>query len=74
MGRGEKAPQSFRDSSPCDGCAERFTACHDRCPKDKRGEFGYAAWVAQCREINNKRKEYEKQISIRKYWRKGFKQ
>ena len=31
--------------APCKDCAERFTACHDRCPKDERGEFGYKAWV-----------------------------
>ena len=32
---------------PCDGCTERFIACSDRCPKDKRGDFGYKAWKAK---------------------------
>ena len=33
--------------SPCKDCAERFTACSDRCPKDARNEFGYRAWKKQ---------------------------
>lgn len=34
---------------PCNGCAERFTACSDRCPKDLRGEYGHKAWKEQHR-------------------------
>ena len=34
-----------RDKSPCLNCTERFLACHDRCPKDKRGERGYKAFI-----------------------------
>jgi hypothetical protein len=68
MVRGQKPPQSFRDSSPCDGCTEKFTACHSRCPKDLRGEFGYEAWKAKCREIDQKRKEYLEAVRRRKRW------
>ena len=44
--------------SPCKDCTERFTACHDHCPKDKRGEFGYKAWKEEVARINKARKEY----------------
>lgn len=47
-----------REMSPCNGCTERFTACHDRCPKDERGELGYKAWKSRLDEINKRRKEY----------------
>ena len=52
--------RSTRNLPPCNGCTERFTACHDRCPKDERGEFGYKAWVAKNLEIKEARKQYEK--------------
>ena len=48
-----------REMSPCNGCTERFTACHGRCPKDERGEFGYTAWKYRLDEVNKKRKEYD---------------
>lgn len=32
------------EDNPCRFCTERFTACHDNCPKDARGEFGHKAW------------------------------
>lgn len=32
--------------SPCYKCQERFTACHDHCPKDARGDYGHKAWKA----------------------------
>lgn len=35
----------MREDSPCHGCTERFLACSDRCPKDKRGEYGHKAWL-----------------------------
>jgi hypothetical protein len=47
-----------REMSPCNGCTERFTACHDRCPKDERGEPGYQAWRNRLDALNKKRKEY----------------
>lgn len=40
--------------SPCKDCRERFTACHDICPKDKRGEFGYKAWKKMVDEEKKK--------------------
>jgi hypothetical protein len=48
-----------REKPPCSGCTEKFTACHDRCPKDERGEAGYKAWKSQLEETNKRRKEYE---------------
>ena len=48
-----------REMPPCKDCTERFTACHDRCPKDERGELGYKAWKSRLDEINKRRKEYE---------------
>ena len=39
--------------NPCHNCTERFIACHDNCPKDARGEYGYAAWKAD-REAEKK--------------------
>lgn len=47
--------------SPCNGCTERFTACSDRCPKDKRGEYGYAAWSADDKAEKAKEKEMRRQ-------------
>lgn len=49
---------SIRDDSPCNGCTERFTKCHDRCPKDARGEPGYKAWKAEIERVNKAREEY----------------
>ena len=36
-------------SSPCKDCPERTIEpnCHDRCPKDARGEYGYGKWKAE---------------------------
>ena len=60
--------------TPCNGCTEKFTACHDRCPKDKRGEFGYGAWKALADKANKARKEYdliryEEKMRMRKIWK-----
>ncbi len=59
----------IRDMSPCNGCTEKFTACHGDCPKDKRGAFGYSAWLAKLREVEAKRKAYNN-LNRRKKWRK----
>ena len=52
-----------REKPPCKGCTERCVIesfnCHDRCPKDERGELGYKAWKSRLDEINKRRKEYE---------------
>ena len=47
-------------SGPCKDCAERFTACSDRCPKDARGEYGYKAWKAACRKVQAAEREYKR--------------
>jgi hypothetical protein len=41
-----------REVPPCKGCAERFTACHDKCEK-------YKSWKSRLDEVNKRRKEYE---------------
>lgn len=45
---------------PCKGCAERFLACSDKCPKDARGEYGYKAWKADVQKANAAEKEYNR--------------
>ena len=47
-----------REMSPCNGCTERFPACHGNCPKDKRGEYGYGAWRAELDRVNEERRKY----------------
>ena len=47
-----------RDVAPCNGGTERFTACHDRCPKDERGEFGYKAWKANLEKVKEEKRKY----------------
>lgn len=49
-----------REVTPCKGCTERFTACWDHCPKDKRGEFGYKAWKLHLHEMKKKHNQYVK--------------
>lgn len=56
-----------RECSPCKGCSERFTACHDRCPKDERGKFGYKAWKTLNEDMKQKTKEYREKS---KEWEK----
>ena len=57
---------AVRGAPPCKDCAERFLACHDRCPKDERGEFGYKAWKAETKRVNMDRAEYNRR-NIKKY-------
>lgn len=61
MTKGKELPPSSRERSPCFGCTERFLACSDHCPKDERGEFGYLAWKAAVKKIEDTRKEYYEQ-------------
>ena len=58
MSYSQKLSKPIRDDPPCKGCTERFTACSDHCPKDKRGEFGYKAWRAEIDKVNKNRKAY----------------
>ena len=56
--RGERMPGVIRGVSPCTNCTEKFTACHGKCPKDQRGEYGYDAWKAEVQKIKDKQKAY----------------
>ena len=47
-----------REMSPCNGCTECFPACHGRCPKDERGEYGYGAWRGELDRVNEERRKY----------------
>lgn len=47
--------------APCKGCTERFSACSDKCPKDKRGEYGYKAWLADIHKQQAAEKAYKQQ-------------
>ena len=68
MCRGKEIEGPIRDDNPCNGCAERFVACSDRCPKDERGEYGRKAWKAEIERVNKNRREYLKKSDIG--WRK----
>lgn len=63
-------PKTNREKPPCFGCTEKFVACSDHCPKDERGEYGYLAWRAKVKEIEDNRKSYYKQLEEyrRKKW------
>lgn len=61
---------AVRGVSPCTGCTERFQACHDHCPKDERGEFGYKAWKAEVKRVKQAREEYLKR-NTKKYTHYG---
>ena len=50
--------KTTREVSPCKDCTERFTACTDHCPKDKRGEDGYDAYRERLKREKDARKEY----------------
>jgi hypothetical protein len=52
---------------PCENCTERFIACHDHCPKDERGEFGYKAWKMQIEEEKKKERLLKGLTYRRKY-------
>lgn len=54
----KELPSAIRDVPPCKCCTERFTACHDHCPKDARGEFGYMAWKAEVARVKKARMEH----------------
>lgn len=49
-----------REVTPCKGCTERFLACWDHCPKDKRGEYGYNAWKKNLEQMKEKHRQYVK--------------
>lgn len=47
-----------REMSPCKGCTDRFTACHDKCEK-------YKAWKTRLDEVNKRRKEYNEKPFVK---------
>lgn len=57
----------IREMPPCHDCSEKFTACHDDCPKDKRGEFGYGTWKKKLEQINAERRKYDKKPHVKNY-------
>ena len=65
----KRLPNVIRGVSPCTECPERHTACHDRCPKDERGEFGYKTWKAEVQKVKEKKKAYD-ELNRRKSWQK----
>ena len=69
MAKGMELDGPIRDHNPCKGCTERFTACADNCPKDKRGEYGRDAWLAELKRVNKNRRDYELKRGVRvKKW------
>lgn len=65
----ERKLRFFREVSPCHGCTEKFSACHDNCPKDARGERGYMAWKAELDAIKKKKKAYN-DLNRRRKWQR----
>lgn len=65
----KRLPGVIRGVSPCTECSERFNACHDKCPKDERCEFGYLAWKAEMQKVKDKRKAYD-DLNRRKSWQR----
>ena len=51
----------MKKEKPCKDYPERFTACSDNCPKDARGEYGYAAYITDREKIKRAEKEYKMQ-------------
>ena len=62
--KGSPIPGPIRDDNPCFNCTERFTACSDRCPKDKRGEYGRKAYKAEIERVNQKRRDHANKRQI----------
>ncbi len=58
--RGMGIHSPTRTDSPCKGCTERTAEpnCHDNCPKDSRGEYGYKAWTAEIELLKKERKKH----------------
>ena len=53
-----RLPGVMRGSPPCRDCEERHTACHDKCPKDERGEYGYGTWTEDAKKVKDTRRAY----------------
>lgn len=73
---GKQIHSQIRDVPPCKDCTEKFTACHDRCPEDARGEFGYMAWKAEIDRVKKARMDYiefKTDRGYKRHWEKGDK-
>lgn len=66
--RGMGIHSPTRTVAHCNGCTERTLSpnCHDDCPKDARGEYGYEAWLAEI-ELLKKEREKHKRISTGRF-------
>ena len=71
MDERQRMRNAIRDPSPCKGCAERFTACSDKCPKDARGEYGHKAWKAEINRVKGEKRKYLERTYPKKYTRYG---
>ena len=70
----QRLSSTIREKSPCRDCAERFPACHDHCPKDARGEFGYMAWKNEIQRVKKVRRdyiEYKTNHGYKRHWETG---
>lgn len=65
MSHGMRINNCVRDTSPCNGCTERFTACADRCPKDERGEYGINAWHDVIKKVKGEKQKYLNNLYVR---------
>jgi hypothetical protein len=59
MNKASRLSSPVRDESPCNGCTEKFTACHGCCPKDKRGEYGYDAYQDKIKQVKEAKRQYQ---------------
>lgn len=57
----------IRNMPPCKDCSEKFSACHDKCPKDERGEFGYGTWKKELEQVNAERRKYGQKPHVKNY-------
>jgi hypothetical protein len=65
MNDSSRMPSAIRGCSPCKGCEDRFTACSDRCPKDRRGEYGYDAWKKEIARVKSEKQKYLRRSYVR---------
>lgn len=61
MSEKNKLTGPVRDKPPCGGCTEKFDTCHGKgkCPKDKRGERGYQAFLDQIAQVKAEQRKYD---------------
>lgn len=69
MAKDDKLPGVIRGKPPCAGCTDRYITCHDHCPKDDRGDYGYLAWKNDIENLRKNRMAYEA-LNRRKSWQR----